>query len=276
VLAHFLWWHGSREGRWLVIEANDVGVAAVKAGSHGSEESFDRQFWEDELEMPLVRLLEVTENKRMMMGWASRLDGRQSAVLCRCLGEPGLEKLKEQQRFLQDNWRRLRDYHLVDAFAYRKSKVAIQDVALAADVLSKPALDACELGSGEYDPKALLFALYGQSPDHLRLVFHLDKVHKSGFARMRLQQAPRAPKHSFREFATPQAIGDLLDEHDSSLRDHRRCELKRIHTVRDGEHVLIFVRRPYRNRHILSEDGAATEGRHVVHGYSPEWIVVDF
>ncbi len=258
-----------------MIEANEVGVVTVKAESGSLEETFDRQFWEDELEMPLARLLEVTENKRAMTAWSSRLDGRQSAVLCGCLGEPGLEKLKEQQGFLQDNWRRLGDYYLVDAFAYRKSKVAIQDVALTPGALPASVLEACELGSGDYDAKALLLALYGRSPDLLRLVFHLDKVHKSGFARMRLQKPPRAPDHSFREFATPRAIADLLAEHDDSLRDRRRCELKRIHAVGD-EHLLIFVRRPYRNRHILSENGEAAAGQHVVHGYSPEWIVLDF
>lgn len=254
--------------------ADSNGAGAATAVMAPPDAELNRLYWEDDLEMPLARPLEWATSRRFMKGWAGKLDGRVASVLCWCLGESGLEKLDEKRKFLRANWPALRDYYLVEAFAFRKSKVAVQDVALMSNVLPKHVLELCEMKSGDYDPKSLLFALYRESPEHLRLVFHLDKIHKAGFARMVLPKPPRAPQHPIGEFAQPAKIESLLDEYNQSRRDHRPCELKRILDV-GGGHTLIFIRRPHRNQHILPEDGRSASTK-VVHGYSPEWIVLDF
>lgn len=260
------------EGWCLMANSNGAGAATTVMAP--PDEDLNRSYWEDDLEMPLARPLEWATNQRFMKAWAGKVDGRVASILCHCLGEPGLDKLDDKRKFLRDNWASLRDYHLVEAFAFRKSKVAVQDVALMPDVLPKHILDLCETKSGEYDPKSLLFALYHESPEHLRLVFHLDKIHKSGFARMVLPKPPRAPQRPFCAFAQTDAIPGILDQHNQSRRDHRPCELKRVLDV-GGGHTLVFIRRPHRNQHILPEDGQDVAMK-IVHGYSPEWIVLDF
>lgn len=251
---------------------NGAGVATTVMAPPG--EDVDRSYWEDDLEMPLARLQEWGTNQRFMKAWAAKLSGRVASILCYCLGEPGLDKLGDKRKFLRANWVALRDYHLVEAFAFRKSKISIQNVALMPDVLPKHILDRCEMKSGEHDPKSLLFALYHESPEHLKMVFHLDKIHRSGFARMVLPKPPRAPQHTFGSFAKVKIITTLLEQHNQSRRDHRPCELKRVVDV-GGGHTLVFIRRPHRNQHILPGDGQAT-ATGVIHGYSPEWIVLDF
>ena len=235
----------------------------------------NRSFWEDDLEMHLSDTLEFATHSRAVQNWVGKLDHRAMSVLCACLGESGLDKLDEKRQFLNSHWADLRDYYLVKTFAHRKSKVAIQGVALTPGVLQPHVLELYEKCPEEYDTDALLFALYAASPEHLKLVFHLDKIHKSGFARMELAKPPRAPQHTFDSFARNEnTIRAILDEHNLSRRDRRHCELKRVLDVGSG-HTLIFIRRPDRSQHILPEQGQAAATK-LVHGYRSEWIVLDF
>jgi hypothetical protein len=80
--------------------------------------------------------------------------------------------------------RPVQPYLLVDGFSQFKSKVAVLDFARA--TLPTQIVDACMKGKDDPDKPALLFAIYNYRWTDLRLVFHLDKIHKSGFARMRL------------------------------------------------------------------------------------------
>jgi hypothetical protein len=224
----------------------------------------DRSFWEDELETSLQKPLADAGNSRRMAAWVNKLSPRQRAVLCESLGVEA-KKVKDQRAALKACNGELTPFYLVDQFAYRKSKFAVAD--LATKVLTPEQLDACRVKDDEYDVKALLYALYDNDPDNLRMVFHLDKIHKSGFARMTLDKPPRQPDQTFEEFLTTDRAREMLANFDAAKRDRRHSELKNI--IRHDHHHLVFIRRPERSQYILRDD-------HIQHGHRAEWIILDF
>ncbi len=237
--------------------------SGAQAGASG-DDGVDREFWENELETSLQRPLAEAGNPRRMAGWVKKLSPRQRAVLCAGLGLEA-EKAKEQRTALQGCNGGLTPFYLIDQFAYRKSKFAVAD--LAARVLPQDQMEACRLKGDDYDVRALLYALYVADPDYLRMVFHLDKIHKSGFARMTLDKPPRQPQQTFEEFLTDAQARKVLAEFDAAKGNRGHSELKRI--LRHDHHHLVFIRRPERSQYILRND-------HIQHGHRAEWIILDF
>jgi hypothetical protein len=119
----------------------------------------------------------------------------------------------------------------------------------------------------EYDTLALCFAVYYHDPQQLRAILHLDRIHKTGFARMKMKDGPRRPTKPLSEFLTPAAIEGVLQRFDESTSDGRTSEFKSV--MVDEDNVLVFIRRCERPSLIM-------QGHDILHGYRPEWIVLVF
>ena len=224
-----------------------------------------RTFWENDLEMALEPVLERAGRDGFRDEWVRRRTGRQVDVLCMSLGLDGTGSVRRKKDGLRSCGDDLMPYVFVDQFAKYKSKIATIDFARG--VLGDDVLEVCRKSDEDFDTTALLFAVYARNWLDLRLVFHLDKIHKSGFARMRLRDTVRRPRLSFAEFLQPDTAKEVLNGFDEARGDGRDGEFKNV-VVHDG-HCLVFIRRAERPDLVLRRGG-------VVHGYRPEWIILDF
>lgn len=222
-------------------------------------------FWENDLEMGLEHFFARSRRDGFMDEWVSRRTGRQVNVLCMNLGLDGAGSVRSKKDSLRSCDDELLPYLLVDQFAKYKSKIATIDFAKG--VLADDVLETCRKSEEDFDTTALLFAIYHNSWSDLRLVFHLDKIHKSGFARMKLKDMVRRPRRNFEEFLQPETVKEILDAFDRAKGDGRTSEFKNV-VIHNGHH-LVFIRRAERPDLVLRADG-------VVHGYRPEWIILDF
>lgn len=224
-----------------------------------------RDFWENDLQMDVNPWLAWVQDKSSVRGWVEERSKRQLNVLCDCLGLDGA-RLQDQRDGLIACDGQLTPYFLVDRFAYRRSKFAAADYATTK--LSAELIELCRIDADSYDTDALLFALYRLDPVHLVTVYHLEKLHTTGFARMKLKGDARKPNNkTFEQFLTPSVVERVLSQFDAKRRDGRISEFKNI--VRHRDHHLLFVRREERRSMLLRS------GRPLF-GFRPEWIVLDF
>jgi len=224
-----------------------------------------RTFWEDDLELGMEDALALAQTPGFMKDWITRRTGQQLSVLFDCLGMETNQSARRKKQVLRPDNPGLQPFVLVEQFAKFKSKAAVTE--LAQGRLPQVVFDACRIGAEEFDKVALLSAMYHRNWQDLRLVFHLDKIDKTGFARMALKQKVRQPKTSFEDFLQPEKATEVIKAVDQSKRDHRPSQLKNI--VRHSHHHLAFIRRPERPQHII-RDG------NIQHGYRAEWIILDF
>jgi len=225
-----------------------------------------REFWENDLEMALEHVLVRSSQDGFIDEWIGRRTGRQISVLCENIGVDGTGSVRRKKDALRSFGNSaLIPYLLVDQFAKYKSKVATVDFATG--VLTEEVLEICRINEEDFDKTALLFSIYHRQSSYLRLVFHLDKIHKTGFARMILKGKARRPKETFQEFLKPKTVKSILASFDKAKGDGRISEFKDV-VVYDN-HYLVFIRRAERPDLILRASG-------VVHGYRPEWIILDF
>lgn len=223
-----------------------------------------REFWENELEIPAAQIIAEAVRPGVLARWVAARGNRQLALLRRLLSFGGL-KPPADGSVPANGHAAVLPYLLVHEFSKYKSPAAVAEHAER--VLPTDLLEACRKQSQDFDKTSLCFALYHHNPEELPLILCLDKVYKCGFARMRLRQKLRRPQQEFAEFLTPSAIGEVLSAFDRGQVDDRVSELKRILVVEDRP--LVFIRRGERPGKILQQ------GR-VVHGYVPEWIVLEF
>ena len=238
----------------------DIVKSLEKAGAPA------RDFWENDLEMAIANVLARSSEDGFLDEWIKKRNGRQLSVLCENLGfddEISVRQRKDALRISGNGV--LLPYLLVEQFAKYKSKVAVFDFAKS--VLKEEVLDLCRVEEDDFDKIVLLYSIYYRNSDDLRLVYHLDKIHKSGFARMKIKDKIRRPKQSFREFLQPEAVKKILAAFDKKKGDGRVSEYKNVF-IHDG-HFLVFVRRAERPDLVLQD-------AKVVHGYRPEWIILDF
>jgi len=232
--------------------------ALVAAGAPPSE------FWENELEMGLEHVCAMLQEEDRMTAWVDKRKGNQAKVLLKSLGIPPGASTRKNKEALHSCDGQLLQYALVDYFGKRKSRQAVIDVA--SRVLQPEESDECRAGE-DYDVKSLLYALYRRDPMSLRAVFHLDKMHKCGFARMVLDKNIRRPDQPLAEFLSAALVKNVLREYDAERTDGRSSELKDVHV--DAERCTIFIRRAERPEMIVGPSG-------VQHGYRPEWIILSF
>ena len=123
------------------------------------------------------------------------------------------------------------------------------------------------LPDGGYDTTALVFAILHRAWPELEKVFLLDKLHKVGFARMRLPKPPRRPERKFTEFLHSGELLSLLRQYDSGQNDRHRSELQKIIELPNSR--VVFIRRPHHQSLVLTDE-------RVVHGFTADQIVLDF
>lgn len=236
------------------------------ASVNGNPGAVTRDLWENELEVNIDEALARAGDPDQMRAWVQSRTGRQADILCRAVGIGDATRLKDQKSALSRCNGELTPYYLVDQFAHGKGEFAALDLARAKlpDATIKACL--CEDEEG-CDKKAILYALYHASPDHLKTLFHLDKIHKRGFARMVLKQKVRQPDTKFVDFLTTKKGKEVIEACDRKKRDRRPSQLKDI--VQHHHHHLVFIRRPEREQYII-------QGDKIRHGHRVEWIILDF
>ncbi|MBF0155181.1 MAG: hypothetical protein HQL64_15695 [Magnetococcales bacterium] len=224
------------------------------------------EFWDNELEMGIQHILPALTSEESSQEWIEKLNGRQLETLCDCLGLVVRNRIKDRREALQSLNGQLLPYRLVDCFSMRKSKVAI--VELSQDILDKAIVEGCRINDEDFDTKALLFALYHYNHQELRNVFLLDKIQKTGFARMALAVPPTGkPDASFQDFLSPDRIRRMLETYDCDKKDRRTSDFKAL-LMEEGRPIL-FIRRAEKPSLIVQTVG-------VLHGFHPEWIILDF
>lgn len=224
-----------------------------------------QSFWESDLEIGCESVLVQVNQKKFMEQGVGHRTGRQIEIIRQNLAMNGEGSTRKKRSQLQPDDPRLLPYLLVQEFAKFKSKGATIDWAQR--ILPAQAFQSCQKSEDEYDTLALCFAIYHHDYEELRPILHLDKIYKSGFARMKMKNGPRKPKHSFEGFLKPAKVKGILADFDKSKGDGRTSDFKNIIPI--DNHTLVFVRRCERPSAIL-------RGTEVVHGYRPEWIVLEF
>lgn len=223
------------------------------------------EFWENTLELPVTRLLEDAEAPQFMTYWIGQRRARQVAMLRYLLGLPVEVPLKERKSQLRDRQAELIRFVPALQFALRKSMHAALDVA--AGCLDDAIIELAQESNGSYDTVALIFGILDRSWPNLEKVFHLDKLHKVGFARMRLPKPPRRPARRFKDFLASGEPVAMLRRFDADQGDRHTSQFQQVIKVRDAQ--VVFIRRPHQQQYVLAED-------RVVHGFSPDQIVLDF
>ena len=222
-------------------------------------------FWENELEMPVLFWLDRAEENPFMERWVSKLTGPQVSVLHSLLGLQPRESTRHKKDDLRNALPSLRRFVPVGRFARSKSRVAVIDFAQG--VLDSAIMELCQNGKGEFDAHALVFAIYDHDWRNLSAVFHLDKIHKSGFARMVLSKHLKLPSTDLGDFLSASSLAAHLERFDRTKNNGRTSDLKNV-IPHDGRH-LVFIRRAERHDLLLQHNT-------VVHGFAPEWIILDF
>ena len=223
------------------------------------------EFWENDLEMGLSLLIPELERDEIRNEWIGRLSGRQMEMVCTGLDLPVEERVRDRREVLRNLNGQLLPFLLVDRFSYMKSRVAVVDYARKR--LPESVMETCRINDTEHDAKALLFAIYGKNPTDLQHIFHLEKIQKTGFARMSLATSVTQPEKTFTDFLTPDNIHAVLLAFDREQNDFRISEFREV-LVEDGR-PLLFIRRAERPSIMVKTVG-------VEHGFHPELIILDF
>ena len=230
-----------------------------------SDEGPSIEFWENRLEQPVQRLMEDAQAAGYMDRWIAKRKPVEVAMLRHLLGLPADAALRDRKAELRDRADDLRRFVAPAAFALRKSMHAALDVA--SGCLDTDDLEAAREADGSYSTAALIFAIHDRTWPDLEKVFHLDKLHKSGFARLRLPQPPRRPAQKLRDFLNSGELLAVLRRHDGDLGDRNSSELQQVIELRDA--LLVFIRRPHQHGFVLTES-------RIVHGFTPDQIVLEF
>ena len=248
----------------------DRELSTVKSDDVATETNGDlREFWINELEVAYDQVLEQAIQSGFMDEWLEKHNGRQIDILRINLGMTGAKtgrgKLKAKKDELRSDDDELLPYVLVKEFARFKSKLAT--IEAARRILPPNVMDICAKGDDDYDTLALCYAIYHHDARQLGSVLHLDRIHKTGFARMKMKGGPRRPNQQFKDYLKRETVEQLLGAFDKSKADGRTSSFKNI--IIDDDHCHVFIRRCEKPSLIL-------RGSEVVHGHRPEWIVLQF
>ena len=221
-------------------------------------------FWEDDLEMPVGGLRSAAESDEFMTEWLARRSGAQVAMLRYLLHLDEGASTRTGRKELQDLLPRLRRFVLVQQFARHKLTAAVVDFA---ERRLPPQVMAIAQVGESYDRSALIYAIYEQDWRDLALVYQIEKIHRRGFARMRLSKTPRRPETPLGDFLGDPNITAVLADYDRKAADGRLSQF-RSHIPYDGTD-LVFIRRADKAAFLM-------QGPAIVHGFAPEWIILDF
>ncbi len=231
----------------------------------GTDSRPDAGFWEQTLELAVEALVERARSDAFMDAWINERTAQQAIMLRHLLGLPPVTSIRERRAALHDHKDALRPFVPVQEFSALKHRAAVLDFARRR--LTPEVVALALVNEDKHDAAALIYALYRRDWSDLGLLFQVDKVHKSGFARMVLAELPRRGPQGFAEYVTGPATAGVLAEYDRQDPDGRVSEFRGV--LADGESTLVFIRRPERRDRII-------RGTTILHGFSPEWIILDF
>ncbi len=223
------------------------------------------EFWENRLELPVAQALDDASSPDFMDRWIKDRKPLEVAMLLHLLGLPPDLQPRERRARLRERGPELARFVPAALFGLRKSGHATLDVARGC--LDDADLEAARKDDGTHDKAALIFAILERRWPDLEKVFHLDKLHKAGFARMRLAKPPRRPARKLKDFLNGEEVLAVIRRYDAELGDRHVSELLQVIELRDS--LLVFIRRPHQQGYVLADS-------RVVHGYTPDQIVLEF
>jgi hypothetical protein len=224
----------------------------------------DPEYWQNQLEVPVVDALERTEHPGFFASWVDALSPACRRVAVREVGlahdtPPPLVR-KALLRFRDT----LVPFVLVDAAMAGKRRSALLEVART--VLGADDLEEARAGSG-LDRRALGWALYLRGAPNLLRVFHIDRVHRRGVARMALAERPRSPAPAAPDTFCRARVAEILDDYQ---RERGLCRLDaRAETLTTAEQHVAFFKWPLKHAFVV-------RGGDNVFGFEREWVVLAF
>lgn len=226
-----------------------------------------KEFWDTELEMQYDHLMGEIQCNGFVDKWIEGRTGRQLKILCQACGITANGSTQHNRELFRNQANGVEPYILAERFSFSKSQVAVSEFATR--VLPQTTLELCRKGEDdEFDTRALVMAIFSNKWSDLRTLYHLEKIHKSGFARMELTQPTRKVGTPLKDFLTPEKVKSCLARFDAVKNDGLATVLRDI--IEYGDRMLVFIRRADRPRVIVDRSGT------VLPGYAPEWIILDF
>jgi len=223
------------------------------------------EYWLEELDVACEFLDEKYSDAERLREKLDRLSFRTINLMAERLGMNGDHSTTEKRVALAAAYDLIRDAVYVLKFGERKARVAIEE--LAAECLSVEDMESCEVTPGKYDKDALLLLINRESPESLKSIYLLEKIHKKGFAQMALNGAPSRTKEQWVDFLSSENVQGILNRYDSDRRDGRVSLCKDI-VDRNGRRM-VFIRMEEKLE-IFSRDGKN------IPGYVPDWVILDF
>jgi hypothetical protein len=227
-------------------------------------ESLDREYWQNQLEVPLADALVRTEEPAFFSTWVGLMGPACRRVLARQLGLPPNIPTPSLQKTALRFRAELVPLVLVDAAMAGKRRSAIVEVARA--VLGPADLEEARAGNG-HDRRALGWALYVHGASNLLRVFHVDRVHRRGVARMALAEHPATAASNRPDAFCRAAVDAILSD---CQRDRGLVGLQpRTETLTTAEQHIAFFRWPRKSAFVV-------RGGDNVFGYERQWVVLAF
>ena len=223
------------------------------------------EFWENNLELDVTRHLEELRSLGALERWVTKRNAAQVTMLRHLFGLPADAPIKQRKAQLKELGEELLKFAPAALFAMRKSRDATVEVARNA--LDEETMRLAIGADNKHETTALIFAILAHSWVDLEKIFHLDKLHKVGFERMRLVRPPRRPAFRFSDFVGSDRFLAELKKFDADSEDRHTSEFKQKIAVGDG--LVVFIRRPHQPSYVLTES-------RVTHGFTPDQIVLDF
>jgi hypothetical protein len=209
-------------------------------------------------------VLARTEHPAFFSTWIGQLGPACRRVLARELGLPPGVSLPSLQKTALRFRSALVRLVLVDAAMARKRRSAIVEVARA--VLGADDFEEARAGAG-HDRRALGWALYLRGRSNLLRVFHIDRIHRRGVARLALAERPIAPvperPNAFCRSAIAAVLADCQRERALEGLDPRA------ETLTTGEQHVVFFKWPRRTAFVV-------RGGDNVFGVERQWVVIAF
>ncbi|GHM58792.1 MAG: hypothetical protein sGL2_09420 [Candidatus Mesenet longicola] len=239
-----------------------------------------QEFWESSLETPVFSLLSDFRNQNIRKNWLHSISGKQlSVIFYYCCKDKQNGQLfehnipwqyddvsvQQKRKILTNIYDTLFDCYLVDRFGCTKSESAIVEVAKS--VLHQDIIESLLLQNNKYDKKSLLFILFHDDPHLLKHVFHFNKVQKRSFSSFTLKNPPRQKTATFKDFVSKEKVQQILKQHDLTENDNFESQFQGFFFYQNR--IYVFIRRARDLDLILNSN-------QVVHGYKPDWIIIDF
>lgn len=235
------------------------------------------EFWESSLEMPVSSLLKDFQDPILRESRLNSLSGRQLGVIFNhCFQDKQNGQLfkdyefwkcdnistQQKRKMLTDVSESLLNYFLVSRFSNSKSDLAVTEVAKSIFNV-EPYL----LQNNKYDKKSLLLTLFITDPNLLKQVFHFNKVQKKSFSPFTLKNPSRQRPIQFKDFLSDTVLQQILTQHDLSRNDGFISQFQGFFFHQNS--IYLSIRR-------ASDLDLLLNSNQVVHGYKPDWIILDF